>query len=425
MVMQKELARRAENAARKERIENQPDTLTREAGPRAQRPASDSEQDDELTAADKQRRQTARDTKLALAATRAQRGDAFAKAASRTRVADLPDSSDESEEDPDPEPVPVAAEKEVEEESEEDDDSSATEQGSDDGSMSDLENDLEKAFSKFDAPPTFAAADTESLSDHIARIDPQARHQKNQAINQALHYRPSSVNAPDALVRIYIVWKMTVTAANIDVDDSFIEDTRVILEQFLSLSEANTYATDTIHSLRQKTAYLSVQENIKDGLLECEIMHAADEKTWIWVRDEFKACSAFTPGTLAKFPKSVEPTMWVVMQYQTSLTTSPSNEINTVHSDPTRLSTFTILEMANQAACEHLVGFLKPPKADPDWVKAYALLVQEAREARQLFDERKEGLDVDVHCAVDVPWMEGVTSVKIVVERCDILGPLN
>ncbi len=368
--------------------------------------------DEDISPEEKLRRRTDRDYKTTLAAISAQRINSIYQA-SLGKTAAIFSDSEESEEDPDDE---IIVPDQKPQNPDADDKEESLYQDDDANSESKSESENEEPIS----PKPEMGASLKTLSE---AANTSARHSFNRSINEALNTPPSSFSSsssPSRLVMLYQVMKKElVKATSPDVED---QTSTQMVEQFLSLADANAFAKDIMNKFRAY-AHLSLSEWYKDGKFKGCISHDETHESTIYILALTKSSSLFPAADLAAMPTTFPAKSYVVMQYSDRrVKNEETGELEMHHREPKRLGYYSILRMANHEACRQVIEVTKPPGARIDDLEMHAQVAQQARESRDEFDREEKEFEAEVECP---PWMEGYSVLNIRVETWEIVGPIN
>ncbi|KAH7416804.1 hypothetical protein BKA64DRAFT_717667 [Cadophora sp. MPI-SDFR-AT-0126] len=406
-----ELQKRAENKARKEQDPGHGfgrDPLNAETLTPTQQLFSDIEANDGLSPEELQVRQKQLDAQAARAAYGKVRNNAFDRASAKTTVSPVTDS-EESEEDPDPEP-----EVESESVSEVNTQPQSTEDGEEEESLEDessSESESEEEVRGMSPIPEVRA----SFKAHASEAELEARVKRLKALEKRLGH-------PERMIMLYQVWKLEITREGLpDGDDK--ADQKMV-EQFGSLAEANTFASNLVNKFRT-FHYIAVKESNNDGRYKASVAHDATHESQVFIVETPVGPSELSPEFIAELPKRFPEKFWDVMQFTSKRTVDEeTGEVMVQHDMPERHGQFTVLQMANHEACEKLIAMFKPAGANIDHIRAYQACAQVVREHRDQSNAAGECFKVEIE-KDDIPAWMGYHKISMVVDQVKLQGPLN
>ncbi|CZT13479.1 uncharacterized protein RCO7_11284 [Rhynchosporium graminicola] len=382
----------------------------------AQQLLCDSDQNDGL---DQQLGQQQRDNQAARRARGTIRNNAFDKAAARKSVNDLTDS-EESEEDPDPEP-------EVEGKAEgENSQQQKSILNGEAECLSDVESSSESE-SEDDSESMTSFEMSASFMSIAAENDLRVRKKRIDALGLG-SLVPKEGSYHERMTMIYEVWKLEITNANDQVEETKREEH--VVAKFATLEEANACAIDAVRDLLGKCEYAKFVSSYKDGKYSAAAALDANHECQIYIVEEPVGPSELSPEFIATIPKRKPECFWDVFQYTTLRDVKEVNEetgetiIHKSSPEPARYGQFAVLDMANHEACEKLISLFRPVGANMDHIARYKEVMAMAREARDSLNADGICFDVEVEEDSISTWMP-YKHVQLVVERVELKGPLN
>lgn len=355
------------------------------------------------------------------------RGSRFANTAAKRTVfalgpaTDTSDESDESEEYPidDPAPAPLAVGRD-------DQIGGDSEEGNQGEGAKEKVNDLaqpeqvgtapDQSANSEDLPPATQLEDTPA----DAPTESNAPGNTNSAslLQNIPDEEPPTIEKQ--LVRVYIV-KMSRT---VDGEDLAL---RQDLDRLLNLSDANALAEDKMKEYHSNDD-ISVHEEYVDQLFRGQIAQDDKNSIQIWVESEivpFSEVPDFDPELLqSRFPAN----SWMIRfktvkdifdeDSQTWNTHTTSNILPYHH--------YSDVGLANYAACDYIVQFLKPPRPVLDHLEQYENeFIPEVRRLRDEKCEHKAQFDCGIEKSESqAQWLEE-KEVSIEVVCYHMQGPLN
>lgn len=353
------------------------------------------------------------------------RGSRFAKTAAKRSVfalqseSDASEESDESEEDPDDDPTIeslLAAQRRHNQDSRLEGNEVQALQNQSDGNpqiQKQVTLDMNTVNS---ANPDDSSASTEP--DVSSRTKPNTSAKPADVpISKGLATNQTS-NTDNKLVRVYTVKMLQITDGE--------EQPQQDLDKFLNLSDANSFARDKAKEHEPVDAPSG--QNCIDELFHGQIIHDDANSTQIWVASEITPSSKisnFDPELLqARLPTS----SWLI-RFETVIDTF-DNDSET----RTTCKTLNILpdhhysdiELANYAACDYLVQFLKPSRPAIDHIEQYENdIIPQLRRGRDEYCELREAFTCEINKAeTNIEWVaEKQLSIQVVCYQMQ--GPLN
>ena len=224
--------------------------------------------------------------------------------------------------------------------------------------------------------------------------------------------------ADNKLVRVYTVKMLQIIDGEEQPHQEF--------NQFLNLSDANSFAKDK--AKEHELVNASSGQDCIGELFNSQIIHDDTNRTQIWVVSEIIHWSQipnFDPELLQpRLPAS----SWLI-RFETIMDTF-NNDSGTwttcKTSDILPNHHYSDVELANYAACEYLIQFLKPPRPVIDHLEQYENdIIPQLRRGRDDCCELKEAFTCEVEKdEVQVKWMaEKQLSIQVVCYQMQ--GPLN
>jgi hypothetical protein len=326
------------------------------------------------------------------------------------------DESEESEEDPDDEPTVRSA--------------LATTKSQNEGKSTEISED--KALngqtsveSQIETSADTSAVESKDSSDSsttkveaLSSTDQDTQNTENGPI-QCISSTKEASSAESRLVRVYTVKILQI----IDGEEQPPED----LNKFLDLSEANGFAEDRVKEHQSVDDVPSNHEHT-DQLFRGRIIQDDKNSTQIWVVSEIISSSKipnFDPKVLgARFPSS----SWFIRfetikdVFDENSETSSLCKVSEIIPD----QHYSDIELANYAAAEYLIKFLKPQRPVIDYLEQYENeVVPEIRRVRDDRCEEKEPFQCGLEKGeAHVEWL-AAKEVEIEVVQYKMQGPLN
>ncbi|KAK2624602.1 hypothetical protein QTJ16_005795 [Diplocarpon rosae] len=261
-------------------------------------------------------------------------------------------------------------------------------------------------------------ADSGSESDdtEVGAVPPEksAPDDTDHSISQMIN-NPTSHD--DRLVFIYQVIKLETESRNEDKETQ--THTSQMEGQFVSLDEANALVKLMVSKYREFHTR-SLAEWFVGEKLHANIVFDAQHEIKLYIKAYAKPSSLFPVAALAKLPVRFPAQSWIVMAYSERRATN--NGVLEFHHDSKRIQQFTVLQMANHAACAHLIELTRPKRPKMDDVVDHNHAAEQMRGARDSADDEGVGFEVEIEGDA-APWLEG--TIRVAVEHFDVVGPLN
>jgi hypothetical protein len=338
------------------------------------------------------------------------RGSRFAKTAARRTVnpwqsdSEESDESDESEEDPDDHPTlesPFAKNSKIP--------SVSKESNEGDGSE-DKSNGHVEVAKQVDTP----AAEAPGPDD----LPIPARLEKPSA-DMAHAGTSQPIPIDNQMVRVYIVKILR----KVDGEEQPTQD----LQKFLDHSEANSFAEDKAKEYSSDDHTPDTQDYVEQ-LFSSLIVRDDNNSTHIWVASEIEPSSKIVNFDSSVLKPRFPASSWLIRFVTVKNTVDDESQASITHTTTTILPghQYSDLELANHAACEYFIQYLKPTRPVLAHLEQYENeLITTLRDARDNFCTEMEpfwcSLEKD---DTQVQWLVE-KEVEIGVVSYEMLGPLN